>query len=379
MSKAPTPFVALCAGFDLPTEGEVPEWVHLLPAAHGEIRTFDGRGPYHVTDPAAIIAASMSGDPRDENGLIIDENHSVDIAGPVGLPSPSRGKIMAMEVRDGGIWGKMKWNSAGKALLADQAYRGISPVIMHDADGVVTRILRASLVNYPNLRGLAALNQESPMNWAKIAKALGLAETATEDDIVAAITAMQKPETKAEQQALQASLTAIGTALGVTGGDAATILAAAKAKAAAGSGDIAALQSEIVTITTAHNDLMASHTALHAQIKREKAELFVDAAITAARPGIKPRRDYWIAAHMEKPVETEATINAIPSFSAGRLTENPATREVSVDNNLTALNAEQQGRALHDRAVAFQSEQKAKGLTVALFDAIAHVKKEVLL
>ncbi|OYU38613.1 MAG: hypothetical protein CFE33_15080 [Pseudorhodobacter sp. PARRP1] len=372
MSKTATPYVALCAGFDLPTEGEVPEWVHLLPAAHGEIRTFDGRGPYHVTDPAAIIAASMSGDPRDENGLIIDENHSVDIAGPVGLPSPSRGKIMAMEVRDGGIWGKMKWNAAGKALLADQAYRGISPVIMHDADGVVTRILRASLVNYPNLRGLAALNQESPMNWAKIAKALGLAETATEDDIVAAIASMKQPDTKAEQQALQASLTAIGTALGVSGGDAAAILAAAQTKMASKPEDVVALQSQLTEVTTSFN-------SLNAQIKREKAEGFVDRAIADARPGVKPMRDYYISRHMENPGETEKAINAIPSFSAGRLTENPAPREVSIDNNLTALNAEQQGRALHDRAVAFQSEQKAKGLTVALFDAIAHVKKEVLL
>lgn len=372
MSKAPTPFIALCAGFNLPTEGEVPEWVHLLPAAMGEISTFDGRGPYRVTDPAAIIAASMSADPRDENGLIIDENHAVDIAGPQGFPSPSRGKIMAMEARDDGIWGKIKWSSAGRALLADQAYRGISPVIMHDASGTVSRILRASLVNYPNLRGLAALNQETPMNWAKVAKALGLAETATEDDILSAIASAKKPDMKAEQQALQASLTAIGTALGVTGEDPVAILAAAQAKVTSKPEDVAALQSQLSAITTSHN-------ALNAQIKRDKAEAFVDAAIAEARPGVMPMRDYYIARHMENPAETEKAILAIPSFSAGRLTEKTTPREVSVDNNLTSLNAEQQGRALHDRAVAYQSEQKARGLTVALIDAINHVKKDVLL
>lgn len=379
MSKAPTPLIALCAGFDLPTEGEVPEWVHLLPAAQGEIRTFDGRGPYRVTDPAAIIELSMTADGRDKAGLIFDENHSTDLAAPQGGASPSRGDIVAMEARADGIWGKVDWNSAGRALLADRAYRGISPVIMHDAAGVVTRILRASLVNYPNLRGLSALHQETPMNWAKVAKALGLAETATEDDILAAIASAKKTDTKAEQQSLQASLTAIATALGVSGGDATAILAAAKAKAKELPADFVAMQAEMVTMTAAHNTLLTSHTALQSQIKREKAETFIDAAIAAARPSIKARRDYYIARHMEDPVETEATINAIPSFSAGRLTEKPQNREVTADNNLTSLNAEQQGRVLHDRGVAYQAEQKAKGITIALFDALNHVKKDVLL
>ncbi len=111
--------IATCAALDLPPGDGVPDWVHLLPAAHGEIRTFDGRGPYRVTEPAGIIAASMSADPRDEKGLTIDENHAVDLAAGMGGASPSRGRIVAMETRADGIWGQVKWSAAGRQLLAD--------------------------------------------------------------------------------------------------------------------------------------------------------------------------------------------------------------------------------------------------------------------
>jgi phage I-like protein len=34
-----------------------PEWVHLVPA--GRFSGVDGRGPYTLADPAAVIAASL--------------------------------------------------------------------------------------------------------------------------------------------------------------------------------------------------------------------------------------------------------------------------------------------------------------------------------
>ncbi len=80
--------------------------VHLLPAAAGEITTHDGRGPYVVGDPTAIVEASF-GDPRDAaSGLIIDENHSTDLLASKGFEAPSRGRITAMEIRADGIWAR---------------------------------------------------------------------------------------------------------------------------------------------------------------------------------------------------------------------------------------------------------------------------------
>jgi hypothetical protein len=109
MIQKPNPsMTAAMAMMDLPQADEVPEWVHLLPAARGEVRTFDGRGPYHIADAAAILAASFQSDARDASGLLIDENHALETAAATGGPSPSRGKIVAMEARADGIRGKVE-------------------------------------------------------------------------------------------------------------------------------------------------------------------------------------------------------------------------------------------------------------------------------
>lgn len=153
---APRMLTALCAALPLPPAepDAAPRYIHLLPA--GEVTTMDGRGPYRVPSAAALIAASLAVGDR----LPIDENHSTDIAAPKGAPSPAQGWIIGLQARSDGIWGEVEWNAAGRGLVAEKAYRHISPVIAHRPDGTVTGILRASLVNRPNLRGLTALHQQ---------------------------------------------------------------------------------------------------------------------------------------------------------------------------------------------------------------------------
>lgn len=214
MTNPRTHLTAAMASIDLPP-GEVPEWVHLLPAAQGALLTFDRRGPYRIDNAAAVIAASMAADPRDGGGLIVDENHASEIAAPSGLPSPSRGRIVAMEARADGIWGQVDWTETGRQLLAEKAYRGISPVIMLDPKDP-TRILRiknAALVNYPNLRGLAALNQETSMAFMdQLITALGLQTDASEADVLSAVTARTAAQADAGA-ALQAAMAEIGSTL----------------------------------------------------------------------------------------------------------------------------------------------------------------------
>ncbi len=127
-----------------------PMWVHLLPA--GNIRTTDGRGPYRLSDAQSVVVTSMR-----VGKLVIDENHSTDLAVPEGRPAPACGWIVELQGRHDGIWGRVEWTRRGHAMMEDRQYSSISPVIQHRRDGTITAILRAGLTNAPNLVGLAAL------------------------------------------------------------------------------------------------------------------------------------------------------------------------------------------------------------------------------
>ncbi len=338
MSTAPH-HIALCQAQALPETSGAPEWIHLIPAGQ-VLRTGDTRGPYRVNDPAAIVAASTG-------KLPIDENHAIDLAAPRGEASPARGYIVELQSRDDGIWGRTEWTEAGRALVADRAYLGISPVIIHDSQKNVLSIARASLTNRPNLQGLTSLHHQetTPMTTA-VAKALGLADDAGEDQILAAIGKLTP------QVALQAQLGEIGLALGVAeGAGADAIVAAAKAKGAAQPAEITALQSQLTEVTNKLNKI-TTDTA------RQKAEAFVDEAIRAGRVGVKPLRERYIALHQRDPEEAAALIGALPTIG-GELPEAQP-----------ALQSEQSAGDLVTKARAYQSKQHAAGNAISWADAV---------
>lgn len=328
MTRTPDPQIALAAALDLPDGEGAPDWVHLLPAGGSAIRTFDGRGPYRLTDPAAVIAASWpSPDPRDAKGLLVDENHAQDKAAPLGMPSPARGRIVELQARADGIWGRINWTDAGRALVADHAYGGISPVFHHDMTGKVLRILRASLVNNPNLQGLAALNQETQVTFSapKLAAAVGLKPEATEDEILAAL---PKPDT-----ALQSAMAEIGTALGVDGANSVAVLAAVKATKA-GTDSVAVLQGQVTA-------LQSELTSLKETGKRSASEAYVDGEIARKRIGLNAAtRDTYIALHMEQPDTAKKLIEAMPCLDASGANALPPVKDGEI-----ALNAEQRQAA----------------------------------
>ncbi len=334
-----TASVALCAAQALPPitgDSDVPEWIHLLPGG-STIETGDARGPYNVDSADEIIAASFAQDDR----LPVDENHATDLAAPRGEPAPAHGWITAMEARSDGIWGRVEWTDSGRDLVASRAYRGISPVILHDKQKAVHSILRASLVNKPNLRGMTTLHQQqdTTMDWMKfLADILGLPETATEEEIKSALTAkMGETETMEADKdltAMQSQLSQIGVALGLAdSADGAAILEAATQAAqsdAAAPAEIVALQSEIATLTTTVNTLQEGGA-------RSAAETFVDAEIKRGRAGLKPVRDRYIAMHIKDPAECKALIEALPVLGATPTTILPP----NTSGGTISLNAEQ--------------------------------------
>lgn len=334
-SSAPAGEVALCAAVSLPRNGDAaPEWINLVPAG-ATIQTMDDRGPYRVDDAERLVQDSLQ---HAAGPMVIDENHATDLLASRGQSVPARGWIVDLDARADGIWGKVEWTPAGQQLMAEKAYRYISPVIRHRKDGTVTAILRASLVNTPNLRGLAALQtEETSMDFMeKLRRALGLSENADEAAVLGAVSS----SSTALQSARSDMLGPIAEKLGLqAGADQAAVLAGIEQLAAKSTGDsqeiITGLQSQLVDVTTRLNVLTEAG-------KKEKAEAFVDGAIREGRVGVKPMRDRYVSMHMERPVETEELINAMPTLGAGNVVV-PVTPPAK-DGEIS-LNAEQRSVA----------------------------------
>lgn len=326
----------MMAAQDLPSPPEgadVPEWIQLTPA--GRFETFDARGPYEVTDPQAVIEASFAA--RGE--IEIDVNHAPFTAAKAGGEAPARGWIVEMQVREDGIWGKVRWTKEGARLVADQAYRRISPVfrLAHPGSNRVVAILNASLVNRQNLRGLAALNfeEEERMSFLKqLAGVLDLGADATEEQVTTAVNKLKED------------------------GD---VVAAAKATAA-GAPDAVALQSALTEMQDTIAAQAEQIAGLQGGASKDKAEAFVDGEIQKGRFIPKALRDHYISMHQEDPARVEKEIAGMPMLNGGSVAHlTPPSTDGSI-----AMNAEQSqaakllGLSAEDYQAVLDEERKAQ-------------------
>lgn len=340
------PGVVALMSVALAASDEPPEWVHLLPVSQGRIDTVDGRGPYLVNDAEAVIAASFARTAE----LVIDENHLTDLPGA--HAAPARGWITAMEARADGIWGKVRWNKAGRELLADQAYRGISPVLYHSKDNVIAAIKGASLVNNPNLRGLTALHhQEGLVTFQRtLAERLGLNAAATEEEILAAL-----PAKGGDQVALQSALPDLRSALGLAEtADMAAVLTAAQAAGRDARTTLPALQAQV-------KELSGQLTTMQEAGKTSAAEAFIDGEIKAGRMGLNAEnRGEFVAMHKENPERTEKLVKGFAVMKPTHTTAAPP--------ETAALQSSAED--LVGKAKALQAAEKAKGNDIDWITAV---------
>jgi phage I-like protein len=280
---------------------EPPEWVHLIPA--GVFRGVDGRGPYRLADPTAVITASAALLPAP-----IDEAHVTDLGAATGAPAPARGWIVELQARENGIWGRVEWTDAGRALVADRAYRGISPVMdIAKADGEVRLLRRASLTNVPNLPQLTTLHAEGAAMDEELMKRLrailGLDEAADAAAIITAMEAVMADRTMQAQRAGKALETA-------------------------------------TTLQSQMQQLREELTAARTERARERAAGVVDKAIHDGKP-VKALRDHYISRHAQDPEAVERELAAMPSLHAGGIQDPLPAADAdgltAADRNVIAL------------------------------------------
>lgn len=173
-------------------------WFHLAtPGDHPH-----AEGLQKVT-PASLQAIVDDYVNRGSPSLPIDIDHfSHDLKNN----TAASGWINALACRDSGLWCRVKWTPIGENAITNGIYRFFSPVWQCDkaTDGTLTpaRLTDAALTNQPNIKNLTPIsnrqpsptnnnNQPTKTNMNNIAKALGLAETATEQEILAKIAELQ--------------------------------------------------------------------------------------------------------------------------------------------------------------------------------------------
>jgi len=134
-----------------------PAWIHILPL--GTFRGKDGRGPYTLANPQAVIDATRTY--FGKNDMPIDYEHQILWSRGNGQPAPAAGWIQDLQARLDGIWGKVEWTAQAQAMIKNREYRYVSPVFCYNSREI-TRLTCVALTNSPNLE-LTALATADPL------------------------------------------------------------------------------------------------------------------------------------------------------------------------------------------------------------------------
>lgn len=182
------------------TPGHEPEWIQIAPRGRHTAR--DGRS--FDFNPEVLAARFV----RDGVDIAIDLDHATAKKAMLGEAAPAHGWIKAFEARPAGLFGKVEWLDAGKAVLAARTHRYLSPTVPHTEDGRVTWIHSVALVAAPAL-SMPAIASASPTSeepsMKQIASLLGLSALADEPSCLTAITTLQaRIDPKVHQATLDA-------------------------------------------------------------------------------------------------------------------------------------------------------------------------------
>lgn len=180
-------------------DGKAPEWMLLYKEGINEI---DGAAPI-IVDRASFNTV-IAGLKYKGNDVVIDYEHQT----IKGIKAPAAGWIKELKYVDGsGIMARVEWTDEASGYVAKREYRYFSPVSYSGKnDKKLVAIHSVALTNVPrtnNLTPIVAKNeldillkQEENMDLAlKVREALGLAPESTDDEVLAAITAMKKSQT----------------------------------------------------------------------------------------------------------------------------------------------------------------------------------------
>lgn len=210
-------------------------WLQVTPA--GYFKPADGREmvvpAWHID--AAVASRVIERFQATATPRVLDYEHQTLLRQENGQPAPAAGWFRELEWREGqGLFALVELTARAAQYIAGGEYRFFSPVFLYSpATGDVLDVQMGALTNTPAIDGMQALSlraaatfglileEETPVKTllAAAVAAFGLAETATEEQAIAALTAHQTNqdalrsvlgvEAKADATALVAACTGL--------------------------------------------------------------------------------------------------------------------------------------------------------------------------
>lgn len=344
-------------------------WLRLLP--NGVFKLRDGRGPFDAGGKAelqAIIDRTLQHAAATE--LMLDYDHqAVFGAVPgVGGRAEAAGWIKQLEARDDGIYGLVEWTGEAAQKIAAKAYRYISPLFTSDKAGRVGKLLNVALVNMPalDLAAIAAsqllIEKDDDMN--AIAKALGLADGASEAAILAALNERHGKVAAAVGLKADASFEAVLQAAAAALAGFTAVATAAGLQAGATSEQVVAAMAKSVPMTMV-TDLQNQVKTLQQTIEGKAVDDVVAAAMDAGK--IAPAQEAWARTYAKADLAGfKAFVENAPALTKVQLGD---AAKVAAGHQLDA-------NTIAARARTYQDEQAKAGITVSISDAVTHVEAE---
>jgi phage I-like protein len=311
-------------------------WIQLIPA--GTFSGRDGRGPYHAGDEKSIqTIADLTRRYHGSTEIVIDYEHQTKNALQNGRPAPAAGWVKEVEARKEGLFGRVEWTAAAASAIRAREYRYLSPVYFHGKDGKIFALQNAALTNAPNLV-MAEVSAHSIFQQAheeetmkQILAALGLAEGASENDVLVAI------------NSYLTSSTAIAAAAGLTkDAKSEAILTAVqsafadrkKIAIAVGKSETATADEIVAAISSAHSAavdptrfvpieqvsaMQADIKKLQDQLGEDKANEAVDKAVREGKlaPALK---DWGLSMHRANPEKFDEFVGKAPVLTSAQRT-----------------------------------------------------------
>lgn len=178
-----------CSGTQLDS---APEIITLLPL--GKVKSTKGD---FIVDEESFRSMNRFFQSRGVDIVIDYEHQSLS-----GKQAPAGGWIKELMLKDNAICGRVEWTSAAKEYIKNKEYRYLSPVVMvNELAHKALLLTSAALTNVPAISNMIPIvNSMNPMEFdfiegeenmdeflKQLAAMLGLPETATADDVAAAV------------------------------------------------------------------------------------------------------------------------------------------------------------------------------------------------